>query len=309
MLSRTADHLFWMSRYMERAENLARLLDVTYQMSLVPQSEEAANQSWSAIIALNSLEEAYAAQYSVVNGENVLKFMVSDAGNVSSIHSCLRMARENAHAVRGTLTTEMWETLNYTWLEARGRSFEQLLSAGISEYFEWVKMRSSLTRGTTLGTLLQDEAYHFIRLGTLLERADNTARILTVKYQVIREDEDSVREFYRWNALLRSVGAYEAHQTLYKTLSHASIAELLILRNEVPRSLRACLDEMELILAQIEGNAGQTPRRLTTILNAHLTYGAIDDVFALGMQEYLSDFLSDIGAIGQSIHAAYLEVL
>lgn len=156
---------------------------------------------------------------------------------------------------------------------------------------------------------MRGDVLWFLRLGTFIERADNTARILTVKYQVIREDEDSVREFYRWNALLRSVGAYEAHQTLYKTLSHASIAELLILRNEVPRSLRACLDEMELILAQIEGNAGQTPRRLTTILNAHLTYGAIDDVFALGMQAYLSDFLSDIGAIGQSIHAAYLEVL
>ena len=156
MLSRTADHLFWMSRYIERAENLARLLDVTWQMSLVPQSEEAANQSWNAIIALNSLEEAFAKKHAMVNGENVLKFMVSDPDNYSSIHSCLRLARENAHAVRGTLTTEMWETLNATWLEAKEKSFEQLLGAGIGDYFEWVKMRSSLSRGTTLGTLLQD---------------------------------------------------------------------------------------------------------------------------------------------------------
>lgn len=121
MLSRTADHLFWMSRYMERAENLARLLDVTWQMSLVPQSLDVANQSWNAIIALNSLEEAFEAKYSSVNAENVLRFMVSDADNYASIHSCLRLARENAHAVRGTITTEMWETLNSTWLEARER--------------------------------------------------------------------------------------------------------------------------------------------------------------------------------------------
>src|SRR5574343_401897 len=188
MLSRTADHLFWMSRYIERAENLARLLDVTYQMSLVPQSESAANQSWHAIIALNSLEEAFAARYDTVNGENVLKFMVSDPDNLSSIFSCLRLCRENAHAVRGTVTTEMWETLNFTWLEIKDRSYEDISANGIGEFFEWVKMRSHLSRGVTIGTLLQDEAYHFIRLGTLLERADNTARILDVKYHVLDHD-------------------------------------------------------------------------------------------------------------------------
>src|SRR3990167_4367191 len=112
-------------------------------MSMVPQSLDAINQSWAAIIALNSLEEAYAKKYSTVNGENVLKFMVSDPDNFASIHSCLRMARENAHAVRGTLTTEMWETLNATWLEAREKTFDQLFNAGIGDYFEWVKMRSS----------------------------------------------------------------------------------------------------------------------------------------------------------------------
>ena len=218
MLSRTADHLFWMSRYIERAENLARLLDVTYQMSLVPQSEDAANRSWNAIIALNSLEEAFAAKYPAVNGENVLKFMVSDPDNSSSIHSCLRMARENAHAVRGTVTTEMWETLNSTWLEAREKSFEQIANAGIGEYFEWVKMRSSLSRGTTLGTLLQDEAYNFIRLGTLLERADNTARILDVKYHVLRPqgEEEVATDFYEWGALLRSVSAFEVYRKVYR---------------------------------------------------------------------------------------------
>ena len=308
MLSRTADHLFWMSRYMERAENLARLLDVTYQMSLVPQSEEAANQSWSAIIALNSLEEAYAAKYSVVNGENVLKFMVSDADNFSSIHSCLRMARENAHAVRGTLTTEMWETLNYTWLEARGRSFEQLLSAGISEYFEWVKKRSSLTRGTTLGTLLQDEAYHFIRLGTLLERADNTARILDFKYHVLRpQGDEGATDFYQWAALLRSVSAFEVYRKVYRDhITPLRVAELLILRADMPRSLHACVKE---VLGNLDmlasGQSAETQRHAGRLL-AHLKFARIDEILTHGLHAYLTQFLERVNDLGARISRDFL---
>ena len=156
---------------------------------------------------------------------------------------------------------------------------------------------------------MRGDVLWFIRLGTFIERADNTARILDVKYRVIKEDEDSVREFYRWNALLRSVGAYEAHQSLYKSLSRQSVAELLILRNEVPRSLRAGLEEVAQLLAQIEGNAGHEPRRLTTILNANLQFGKIEDIWHEGVHNYLTRFLDDIGAIGQSIHRAYLEAL
>ena len=310
MLSRTADHLFWMSRYMERAENLARLLDVTYQMSLVPQSEEAANQSWSAIIALNSLEEAYAAKYSVVNGENVLKFMVSDADNFSSIHSCLRMARENAHAVRGTLTTEMWETLNYTWLEARGRSFEQLLSAGISEYFEWVKKRSSLTRGTTLGTLLQDEAYHFIRLGTHLERADNTARILDTKYHILLPSEADVGgavDYYQWASLLQSLSGFESYRRIYSdVISPRRVAELLILRDDMPRSLHSCLNFIDDTLELLCDDRNRELRRQAGELHARLHYGRTDDIIRYGLHEYLMDFLERVSLLGDEVSRAFL---
>ena len=217
MLSRTADHLYWMARFTERAENLARLLDVTHQMSLVPQSPAAANQNWGAILALNSLEDAFARSYDQVNAENVLRFMVCDPNNISSITSCLRAARENAHAVRGTLTAETWESCNLTWIELRDQQFEQILSAGVGEFFEWVKLRSALTRGVTFGTMLQDEALHFIRLGGLIERADNTARILDVKYHVLRTngDEDTT-DFYQWGALLRSLSAFEVYRKVYR---------------------------------------------------------------------------------------------
>ena len=308
MLSRTADHLFWMSRYIERAENLARLLDVTWQMSLVPQSLEAANQNWNAIIALNSLEETFAAKYSAVNADNVLRFMVSDADNSASILSCLRMARENAHAVRGTVTTEMWETLNSTWLEAREKTFEQILNAGVGEFFEWVKMRSSLSRGTTLGTLLQDEAYHFIRLGTLLERADNTARILDVKYHVLRpHGDEGATDFYQWGALLRSVSAFEVYRKVYRdVITPERVTELLILRSDMPRSLHFCMNGVVKNLELIANRHSDETARHAGMLHAQLHYARVEDILAEGLHEWLTDFMDRIYALGDGISRDFL---
>jgi len=297
-----------MSRYMERAENLARLLDVTWQMSLVPQSLEAVNQSWNAIIALNSLEEAYAAKYSTVNAENVLRFMVSDPDNYASIHSCLRLARENAHAVRGTITTEMWETLNSTWLEAREKSFEQIWGAGIGDFFEWVKMRSSLTRGTTLGTLLQDESYNFIRIGTLLERADNTARILDVKYHVLRpHDDEGATDFYEWGALLRSVSAFEVYRKVYRdVITPDRVAELLILHKDMPRSLHFCMNSVIKNLDLIANRQSGETTRQAGLLHAQLHYGRIEDILEQGLHEWLTDFMDRIYMLGDGISKDFL---
>jgi uncharacterized alpha-E superfamily protein len=308
MLSRTADHLFWMSRYIERAENLARLLDVTWQMSMVPQSIEASNQNWNAIIALNSLEADYAAKYSTVNAENVLNFMVSDPGNGASIYNCLRMARENAHAVRGTITTEMWETLNATWLEAREMKFDQIFNAGIGDFFEWVKMRSSLSRGVTLGTLLQDESFNFIRLGTLLERADNTARILDVKYHVLRpQGDEGATDFYQWGALLRSVSAFEVYRKAYRdVITPERVAELLILRMEMPRSLHFCLNGVLKNLALIANRQSAETERQAGLLHARLHYARVEDILEEGLHEWLTDFMDRIYALGNGISHDFL---
>ncbi len=308
MLSRTADHLFWMSRYMGRAENLARLLDVTWQMSLVPQSLDAANQNWNAIIALNSLEEEFASRYSAVNAENVLRFMVSDTANHASIHSCLRLCRENAHAVRGTVTSEMWETMNSTWLEAREKTFEQIFNAGIGEFFEWVKMRSSLSRGTTLGTLLQDEAYHFIRLGTLLERADNTARILDVKYHVLRpHGDEGATDFYQWGALLRSVSAFEVYRKAYRdVITPERVAELLILRMDMPRSLHFCMNGVVKNLDLIANLHSSETQRQAGLLHAQLHYARVEDILEHGLHEWLTDFMDRIYMLGDGISKDFL---
>jgi len=312
MLGRTAASLFWMSRYMERAENLARLLDVTWQMSMVPQSLEVANHNWHAVLVLNSLEEVFARRYTEVNAENVLRFMICDADNPSSIYACLRLSRENAHAVRGTITAEMWETINATWLEVRWQSFEQLGVSGIGEFFEWVKMRSSLSRGVTVGTLLQDEAFHFICLGTLLERADNTARILDVKYHVLEplDDEEGVTDFYQWGALLRSVSAFEVYRKAYRdVITPERVAELLILRMEMPRSLHFCLNGVLKNLSLIANRQSAETLRLAGLTHAQLHYARIDDILEEGLHTYLTNFMDRIYEIGDGISRDFLVAL
>jgi len=307
MLSRTADHLYWMSRYTERAENLARLLDVTHQMSLVPKSVEAENQNWGAILALNSLEARFAESYDEINAENVLRFMVMDPNNVSSIYSCLRAARENAHAVRGTLTAETWESCNMTWIEVRGQRFEQITTAGIGQFFEWVKLRSAVIRGVTFGTMLQDEAHHFIRLGGYLERADNTARILDVKYHVLDGDDEETSDFYQWGALLRSLSAFEVYRKVYRdVITPARIADLLILRLDMPRSLHACTKGLVRVLEAIKNGQSAETERLAGILHAHVHYARIDDILKDGLHEYLTDFMDRIYELGDGIGRDFL---
>jgi len=309
MLSRTADHLFWMSRYIERAENLARLLDVTWQLSMVPQSVEAENQNWHAVILLNSLEEPFFAKYDEATADNVLQFMISDTDNPSSIHSSLRLCRENAHAVRGTITSDMWETLNATWLELGAHQFQPGVGAGPGEFFDWVKLRSSLVRGATQGTLLQDEAFNFIRLGTVLERADNTARILDVKYHGLQPgQEEGTTDFYQWGALLRSVSAFEVYRKTYRAvISPARVAELLILHPSMPRSLLFCLRGLVKSLELIANRqSGETQRRAGQ-LYSELRYGRIEDILARGLHVFLTDFMDRIETLGEAIQHDFLE--
>lgn len=308
MLSRTADHLYWMSRSTERAENLARLLDVTYQMSLVPQTGDAEERNWGAILALNSLESAFAVSFDRVTAENVLRFMVADSSNPSSIISCLRSARENARAVRGTLTAEMWESINVTWLEMRTQNFDSILASGVSEFFDWVKRRSAMTRGVTFGTMLQDEALNFIRLGGTLERADNTARILDVKYHVLRPNgHEETTDFYQWGALLRSLSAFEVYRKVYRdVITPARVAELLMLREDMPRSLRACTAGIARSLDLVANAQSAETVRRAGLLSAQLRYARLDDIMAHGLHPYLVDFMDSIFDLGERINSDFL---
>ena len=307
MLSRTADHLYWMARCTERAENMARLLDASYQMSMVPQPLAVQNETWRAILALNSQEEAFAQAYDAVTAENVLRYTVVDAANPSSIYSCLCAARENAHAVRCTLTAEMWETVNATWIELRQQDVDQILARGVSEFFEWVKLRSALTRGVTFGTMLRDDALHFIRLGGLLERGDNTARILDMQYHILRNGDEGASDFYRWGALLRSLSAFQVYRKVYRdAITPARVAELLILRMDLPRSLHSCADGIVRMLPLIANSASLETQRKAGMLHAKLHFGRIEDVLAGGLHEYLTDFMDRIYEIGDGISHDFL---
>ena len=315
MLSRTADHLFWMSRYTERAENTARMLDVNYQTSLLPQSAAVAQGGWQSLLSISELKPAYAARYGdSINPREVMDFMVRDEKNSSSIISCLKNARENARAVRGTLTTEVWETQNQTYLEVirmlRSSDFER----DPGQFFEWVKFRSHLSRGVTAGTMLQDEAFHFLRLGTFLERADNTARLVDVKFHAVENDflgatgeKDQEYDFYHWSAILRSVSGFEVYRKVYRdVIKPERVAELLILRADMPRSLLACLNEVMSNLAMVTSNASSETQRRTGKLRADLQYARIDEILATGLHAFLTQFLDRVNEIGAHISREFL---
>ena len=314
MLSRTADHLFWMSRYMERAENTARMLDVNYQTALLPQSDAVAELGWRGLLAISELTGDYTKRYGAIDPAKLMEFMVADEENPSSIVSCLRAARENARAVRGTLTTEVWETTNQTWLE-----FNKVLASGElrrdpANVFEWVKFRSHLSRGVVVGTMLQDEAFHFVRIGSFLERADNTARMLDVKFHDVDSDfyghadeRDNEYEFYHWSAILRSVSGFEVYRKVYRNvIQPEKVAELLILRADMPRSLAHCMNRMSSNLRSVaNSNSGDTLRR-AGLLEADLRYGRIDEILATGLHAYLTQFLANVGELGVGISKDFL---
>jgi uncharacterized alpha-E superfamily protein len=310
MLSRTADHLYWMSRYIERAENTARLLDIAYQTSLQPQSADESEQAWRSLVSISELNSLYGAKYAEINGRNVMAFMVADESNPSSIFNGLRAARENARAVRGALTTEVWETMNQTWLEFRRLLREGALTRDPSQFFEWVKYRSHLSRGVTVGTMLQDEAFHFIRIGSFLERADNTARLLDVKFyrqDAAPTDRDAARDFYYWSAVLRSVSGFEIYRKVYSNVIQPDkVAELLILRPDMPRSLSHCMTRLLSNLKRVaNAQSGETLRRAGR-MEAGLAFGRIDEILSKGLHPFLDGFLAEVAQLGDGISRDFL---
>jgi len=314
MLSRTADHLFWMSRYTERAENTARMLDVNYQTSLLPQSEAVAQVGWQGLLSISELTSAYTERYGAVAPRDVMDFMVKDESNPSSIVSCLSAARENARAVRGALTTEVWETQNQTWLEVKRRIKSGEFEADPSQFFEWVKFRSHLSRGVTVGTMLMDEALYFMRMGTFLERADNTARLVDVKFHAVQSDfygaaseRDQEYDFYHWSAILRSVSGFEVYRKVYRDVIRPErVAELLILRPDMPRSLHASLNEVVNNLAMVASDPHSETQRRAGKLRAELNYGRIDEILATGLHAYLTQFLDRVNDLGAHISREFL---
>lgn len=308
MLSRMADCLYWMARNMERAENTARLLDVSLQMSLLHASSQ---DDLLVPLDVTGVTADFLSRWPKPDAGRVLDYLALDPSVPGSIYNCIRLARENAHVVRVKITGEMWEQINGTWLEMRDWQKRGLDARTASAFLDWVKERSHLFRGVSYGTMLRNDTFHFSRLGTFIERADNTARILNVKTRQIRDHEpqaENILDYYQWAALLRSVSCFEAYRDIYRDrITPERVAELLILRPDMPRSLRACFEEISQVLSHVEGQAGRSARRLASEIRARLTYSDISDIFAEGLETSLNSLIADIHRLGSAIHDSYLE--
>jgi len=257
MLSRVADSLYWMSRYIERAENDARILDVNLQLLLDLGGEAEAMQHWAPVIA--SLEETdlFDSLYEMADEHSVTEFLTLQKKNPNSIFSCLTLARENARTTREQISSEMWEQINRLYLFVQSDDARKLLASSPHEFFKRVVNGSHLFQGITEATMTHGEGWEFIRIGTLLERADCTSRILDVKYHILLPSGESVGgniDTIQWMAVLKSCSALEAYCKLYVSqVAPWKVAEFLIAHQEFPRSIRYCVDSLDAALHRISG--------------------------------------------------------
>jgi len=309
MLSRTADHLYWMSRYVERAESLARLVDAHYRMSLLPHSPETLAESLLSTMTALHMEAAFKEKHARIEPRAVFEFISLDRDYGGSIYSCLRSARENARAVRGSLTSELWETLNSTWLDARAQVARRASQIDIGQFVEWVKERSHLTRGVTIGTMMRDEAFHFTRIGTFLERGDSTARILTAHQGDLVPGADAgvVPDPYQWSVLLRALSAFEVYRRVYRdVITPSRVAQLLILRDDMPRSLLRCCKEVYTNLKSVANEQSAETVRRAGEMHATLHFARMEEITARGLPQFLKQFLAKLQDLGSRIASDFL---
>jgi len=310
MLGRTANDLFWMSRYIERAENIARLLEVGYRIALLPR-EGGQEAEWYSTLRSAGCEKGYLAQHSGYDTGNVVNYMLFDAGNPSSVYSCLATARRNARAQRTALTREMWESLNGAWIVFSAIDPATIQSNELPPLFDWIKERSALFRGALLNTILRNDTFCFNQLGTFLERADNTARILDVKYYVLLPHNELVGgeiDNAQWAAILRSVSAHRSYRWVYKdSYKPWRVADYLILNRQMPRSLRSCYDEIVSVADELGGYYANRNGCQSLALETRklLADGDMNAIFQSGLHEFLVEFIARNNRLGCEISATY----
>ena len=304
MLSRTADNLYWTGRYIERAENMARVVDVSYRNALLGLAGASPEGEWrDALASLGSPPQFNERGYSPTEAD-LTRFFVVDTESPCSIKFCVRAARENARALRAAISTEMWESINTTWLAVRDLDEAGLRARGLREFCDWVKDRSHLFRGVTHGTTLHDDAFRFLRVGTFLERADGTARLLDTKYRSLEgmNADPTGATYYAWGSVLRQASAFRAyHQTYHDVITPRRVAEMLLLRPEMPRSLRFCATQVADHLDILAGSRDLEAQRLAGELHARLRFARIDRVLAAGLHDFLEEILGRIAELSTQL--------
>jgi uncharacterized alpha-E superfamily protein len=310
VLSRAADALYWMSRYAERAENVARFLDVSLQVALdLPDPE---GDPWAAVVAASGDHKGFAARYSAPTRDSVVRFLTVDPDSPNSIVSCLRYARDNARSIRDSISSETWEQINKWYLAVREAAATGSVVEDPYDFLAAVKEASHLFVGVTYLTMTHGEGWHFGRLGRLLERADQTSRIVDAKQALIlvkpREVGASLDEIHL-SALLRSVSALEMYRKKYGRLEHSSVINFLVLDRLFPRSIRHCLDKAQRsLLAITETRADMTatrPERLLGKLAADYAFSTVEEILAEGLHEHLDGLQLKLNEIGVAIHETF----
>lgn len=315
MLSRVADSCYWLSRYIERAETSARLLDVNMQLMLdfEDQTPHLVQQHWQPIIATLEDQELFAKFHSSIAPEAVMEFVTFEKKNPSSIFSCLRDARENARTVREQISSEMWEQLNRTHLYLRdGDARADFLDSPIDFYRRLVD-RLHAFQGTTDSTMTHGEGWEFLQIGKYLERADSTSRVLDIKYHILLPSGEKVGghiDITQWMAVLRSCSAMEAYLKVNPgQVTADKVAEFLVLHDEFPRSIRFCVDRLDRALHRISGcetsHFSNEAERLCGQLRSNIDYTTINSVFAMGLHQYLDQIQSQLNEVSSALSKTY----
>lgn len=310
MLARAADSLFWLARYMERMDNLARLIEAAQSMAgVLSETEE-----WRSALTAAGVDKLYDAEHDDVTPDLAARYLCCAGSNPSSLMNCIALARINACAMRTALTRDMWDAVNQGWLDARMLAPEDFAPAQLPETLDWARTLSIRFLGAYETTMLRNEIYWFTRLGTALERADNTARILDVKYHLLLPRDSSgvggMLDYYQWTSVLRAVSAVRSYQWVYREeVQPWNVAELLMLRPEMPRSLRSCYDTITQCLdelSQIHGGKRGEAHRLAGAIAAQLRFGRIADIFQAGLHEHLTEHIEKTSELGDNIANLYM---
>jgi uncharacterized alpha-E superfamily protein len=315
MLSRVADSLYWMSRYVERGENIARILDVNLQLMLDLPKLDASEQKtlWEPVLRSTGDHTEFFKHHKEANSDNVIEFLILSTKNSNSILNCITSARENARHVREQISLEMWEEINRTYLWIKSQTLKKIVRQGPYEFFSQVKNASHLFQGITDGTMTHGEDWDFIQVGKYLERSDMTTRILDANDEIFISKPAATQTAgtLHWSAILRSCSSHDAYRKFYVAqVEPDKVVEFLILNEFFPRSIRFCAQSLNDALRRISGckeeHFTNLAEKLAGRLVAELNYSALEDIKTVGMHQYMDELQIKLNAIGAAIFQTYL---
>ena len=311
MLSRTADNLYWIARYMERADTVARLLEVGSRISLLP-SAQGYRSEWDSLLQATGMAHAFAQKYGQTVQRNIESFLFFDRDNPSSVASCITAARENGRIVRTALTTQVWDALNTAFQELRQLERAERSSLELSRLTDWTMRHAALLRGAIDATLLRGPGFNFLNIGYYLERGDSTARLMDVKYYVLLPRVDFVGsglDNYQWTTLLRAMGAQRAFHWAYGgEVTAMKIADFLIRNPQSPRSLATCTAGLTNHLGRLAKAYGRETEAQDSAQNlaAEIAAATVEAIFDEGLHEFLTRYIAEAATLANAIHASYL---